>query len=55
MPCHPLLKMRWIVVIAVIDFNNLAVESHCRALLLLGYLWCRVRTERSFVWISKDL
>lgn len=38
-PCHRLLKMRWIVVIAVIDFNNQAVKLQRCAFLLLRYLW----------------
>lgn len=48
MPCHRLLKMRWIVVIAVIDFNNQAVKLQCCSFLLLGYLWGLARAEVLF-------
>lgn len=47
-PCQRLLKMRWIVVIAVIDFNNQAVKLQCCAFLLLSYLWGLTRAEILF-------
>lgn len=40
--------MRWMVVIALIDFNNQAVKLQCCAFLVLSYLWALVRAQVLF-------
>lgn len=49
MPCRRLLNMRWIVVIAVIDFNNQAVKLQCCAFAVAQLrLWGLTRAEVLF-------